>query len=45
VASRGRPPKPAEHHKAKGNYRPSKHGPLPTLPDPVEAPPVKPADL
>lgn len=45
MASRGRPRKPAEEHHANGNYRPGKHGPLPTVPDPVEAPPDKPADL
>lgn len=28
-----------------GTYRPGKHGPRPTVPDPVEGPPAKPADL
>jgi phage terminase small subunit len=45
VATRGRPRKPAEEHYANGTYKPGRHGPLPTVPDPVEAPPEKPADL
>lgn len=45
MAKRGRPRKPAEEHFAAGNYKPSRHGPLPTVPDPVEGPPPKPDDL
>lgn len=45
MAKRGRPRKPAEEHYANGTYREHKHGPLPTVPDPVEAPPDKPAGL
>jgi phage terminase small subunit len=45
VAKRGRPAKPVEEHLKSGHYRPSKHGPRPTVPDPVEGPPPKPPGL
>lgn len=45
MASRGRPRKPVEAHIESGHYRPSKHGPRPTVPDPVEGPPAKPPGL
>lgn len=45
MAKRGRPSEPVEHHLKTGHYRPSKHGPRPTVPDPVEGPPAKPAGL